>query len=244
MSAIGREVGIIVGLALAVLVLAILTGTLLIVGGFLFLGEWLFGSMGWGIIHGTLLGILLIGFAAVDLAGGSLRSYAWGVPAGLVVGVLVSAVLILNLGNEAAEAAAGAIEDPLLLDRQWAPTLVGFVVGAVILAVVLLILGHRARWRFGSPLVLGAVGIVFGGFVGAIVASTRYQSPAGVVGLAVTLGLITAIVVGWLLAARQGFDAEARYASLVPRATMAAFEETRGLLERQMQRQRDRFMGR
>jgi hypothetical protein len=200
--------------------------------------------MGWGIIHGTLLFIALLGFPAVNLAGGAVRSYALGVPAGFLVAVLVSLGLILNLGNEAAEAAAGAIEDPLLLDRQWAPTLVGFVVGALLLAIILLVLGYRARWRAGSPLVLGAVGIVLGGFIGAIVASTRYESPAGVVGLAITLGLITWIVVGWLLVARQGFDPEARYQPLMPRRTMEAFEATRTLMERQMQRQKDRFMGR
>ena len=213
-------------------------------GGFLFLGEWLFGSMGWGIIHGTLLGIALIGFVAVDLAGGEVRRYAWGLPVGFVVGVLVSGLLLLNLGNEVAEAAAGAIEDQLLLDRQWAPTLVGFVVGAVVLAIVALLLGRRAGWRFGSPLMLGVAGAIVGGFIGAILASTRYDSPAGVVGLAIALGLIAWIVAGGLAAARGGFDTEARYAPLMPRATIAAFERTRALVERQVQRQRDRFMGR
>ena len=132
----------------------------------------------------------------------------------------------------------------MLLDRQWAPTLVGFVVGAVVLAVILLFLGYRARWRAGSPLVLGLVGVLLGGFVGAILASTRYDAPDGVVGLAIALGLITWIALGGLLAARHGFDPEARYAPLMPRHTMAAFEDTRSLLERQVRRQRDRFMGR
>jgi len=180
----------------------------------------------------------------VDLGGGSVRSYAWGVPVGVLVAVIVSLVLTLNLGNDAAETTAGAIEDQLLLDRQWAPTLVGFVVGAIVLGVILLILGYRARGRAGSPLVLALVGVLLGGFVGAIVASTRYDNPDGVVGMAIALGLIVWIAVGGLLAARHGFDPEARYAPLVPRATMAAFEETRDLVQRQGQRQKDRFMGR
>jgi hypothetical protein len=200
--------------------------------------------MGWGIIHGTLLFIALIGFAAVNLAGGSVRSYAWGVPIGLVVAILLGFILVLNLGNEAAEAAAGAVEDPLRLDRQWAPTLVGFVIGAVVVAVIALFLGYRARWRVGSPLVLGVAGVLVGGFIGAILASTRYDAADGVGGLVIALGLITAITVGWLLAARHGFDPEARYGALVPRATMEAAEETRSVLEEQWQRQTDRFMGR
>ena len=44
-----------------------MTGTLLWVGGFLFLGEWLFGSIGWGLAHGLLFGIGLI--VALGLAG-------------------------------------------------------------------------------------------------------------------------------------------------------------------------------
>ncbi len=51
----GQELGIIVGLAAGALALAILVVILLYVGTFLFIGDWLFGSMGWGIIHGTLL---------------------------------------------------------------------------------------------------------------------------------------------------------------------------------------------
>lgn len=244
MAVIGREVGIIAGLVAGVVAIAVLVGILVVVGGFLFLGEWLFGSMGWGIIHGTLLGLAVAGVAAVDLAGGSVRSYAWGLPFGVIVAISIGAVLLLNVGNAAAEAAAGAIEDQLLLDRQWAPTLVGLVVGAVALAAVALFLGYRAKWRFGSPFLLATAGALAGGFLGAILASTTYRSPAGVVGLAIAIGLITWMALGGILAARQGFDPEARYAPLVPRRTIAAAQATRDMLSRQVQRQKDRFMGR
>lgn len=244
MAVIGREVGIIAGLVAAVVGIAVLVAILIVVGGFLFLGEWLFGSMGWGIIHGTLLGLAVVGAVAVNLGGGSVRSYAWGLPIGVIVGVSLGAILLLNIGNAAAEAAAGAVEDQLLLDRQWAPTLVGLVVGAVVLGVVALFLGYRSKWRFGSPFLLAIGGALAGGFLGAILGSTTYRSPAGVVGLAIAIGLITWMAVGGILAARQGFDAEARYAALVPRRSMAAAQETRDMLSRQVQRQKDRFMGR
>ena len=42
------------GIALGI---ALMTAILLWVGGFLFLGEWLFGSIGWGLAHGLLFGI-------------------------------------------------------------------------------------------------------------------------------------------------------------------------------------------
>ena len=61
---------IIAGLGFAALTLALLTLVLVYVGTFLFLGEWLFGSMGWGILHGTLLAGALITAVVLNLAGG------------------------------------------------------------------------------------------------------------------------------------------------------------------------------
>jgi len=240
----GRELGIIIGLAVGALFVAFLVAILLYVGTFLFMGEWLFGSMGWGIIHGTLLGFALIGFVAVNLAGGSVRAYGWGALVGVIVAVLLSIGLSFNVANDAAEWGAAQIEDQLRLDEHWAPTLVGLVVGGVITAVVALIGGWRSQWRFGSPLVMLVVGVVLGGFVGALFASTRWDNPDGVVGLAIMIGLLTWIIVGAGLAYLRGFDPEARYARLVPRESIVAFERTRDFLEEQWSRQKDRMMGR
>ena len=77
-----------------ILVILLLVLGLLYVGGFLFFGEWLFGSMGWGIIHGTLLGAAFIGFVGINLAGGDVRAYGAGAAVGLVVTVLLAAVLM------------------------------------------------------------------------------------------------------------------------------------------------------
>ncbi len=82
----GRELGIIVGLALAAFVLAVLAGILLYVGSFLFFGELLFGSMGWGIIHGILIPVIVIGLIGVDLAGGQAGRFALGSLIGVGVG--------------------------------------------------------------------------------------------------------------------------------------------------------------
>jgi hypothetical protein len=240
----GRKLSIIVGLGAAAAFLAFLVAILLYVGSFLFLGEWLFGSMGWGIIHGTLLGVAIVAGIAVDLAGGSVRSYAWGLAWGVVVGLVVGLALSFNVTNDAAEWGAGLVEDPLRLDEHWAPTLVGLVVGGVIAAAVALVLGWRARWSFGSPVVVAVIGLAVGGFVGAILASTRYDNPNGVAGLAVMVGLLTWIIVGLLLAYRHGFDPEARYAGLVPRESIAAFERSRGFMREQWTRQKRKVTGR
>ena len=94
------ELGIIVGLAVGALAVAVLVAVLLYVGSFLFFGEWLFGSMGWGIIHGTLLAGAVIAFVGLNLAGGDVRGYGWGALVGVIVAVVLVALLLSNVGNE------------------------------------------------------------------------------------------------------------------------------------------------
>ncbi len=245
----GKALGIIVGLALAAFIIAVLTGILLYVGSFLFLGQWLFGSMGWGIIHGTLLGACLIGFVAIDLAGGKVRRYAMGAVVGLVVTVVLSLLLITNVGNESAEWAARLFGDQvpaedLPVGSEWVPTLIGLIIGALTLAGLAAIAGWRAKLRgnrLGGAVLAAAAA---GGFVGAIYASTRYDAPDGVVGMAIAIGLITWIVVGALLAKRAGFDTEARYANLIPQASIDSFSETKDFLVEEFERQKKGFLSR
>jgi hypothetical protein len=246
----GRELGIIVGLALGAFVIAVLVGILLYVGSFLFLGEWLFGSMGWGIIHGTLMGAAFIGFVAVNLAGGDVRAYGWGAVVGLVTVVVVALLLLSNVGNEAGEWGSRMLRDDVLTGRdlpfgsEWVTTLVGLAVGAAILGVVAFIGGWRGGQRGGSLVGLIVAGALLGGLVGAIFASTRYDAADGVLGLAITIGLITWIVAGLLLANHRGFDPEARYANLVPRESIASFGRTKDFLTEQLARQKGRILGR
>jgi MFS family permease len=245
----GKELGIIVGLAAGALALAAIIGILLYVGSALFLGEWLFGSMGWGIIHGTLLPVAIIGFIGVNLGGGDIRAYGWGALVGLIVGIALSALLLTNVGNETAEWGSRLLqesigEDALPFGAEWVATLSGLVVGAIIAAIVALLVGWRMHWKFGSPVVLTVVGLAIGGFIGAIYASTRYDAPDGVIGFAIMIGLLTWIIAGLALAARKGFDPEARYANLMPRESIASFEKTRDFLMEQWDKQKGRMMRR
>jgi hypothetical protein len=245
----GQKLGIIIGLALGAIALAMLVGILLYVGTFLFMGDWLFGSMGWGIIHGTLVTGAIIGAIAVDLGGGDVRSYGIGALVGVIVTIVIAALLLSNVGNEAGEAARRWLEDLVNEDAvpfgaEWLTTLSGFVIGAGVVTVIALVAGWRMEWKFGSPLVLGLTGFIVGGFIGAIYASTRYDAPDGVLGLAIMIGLITWMVVGLGLAARKGFEPEARYAGLVPRESIASFETTKDFLMEQWTKQKNRMMGR
>lgn len=245
----GRELGIIVALGAAAFALAVLVGILLYVGTFLFLGEWLFGSMGWGIIHGTLLTGAIIAAIGVNLAGGDARAYAMGALVGLVATVIVAVLLLSNVGNEAAEWGSRLVQDDidqeaLPFGPEWITTLVGLVVGAMIGGLVALIAVWRMDRGARSSVPVVLLGLLVGGLVGAIYASTRYDAPDGVIGLAIMIGLLAWIIAGLALAARRGFDTEARYARLVPRESMAEFELTRDFVLEQWHKQKDRMMGR
>jgi hypothetical protein len=249
LGVLGRELGIIVGLAAAAAVVAILTLILLYVGSFLFFGQWLFGSMGWGLIHGSLVAIALIGFVGVNLGGGDQRRYGWGLLIGVVTTVVVALLLLSNVGNDTGgwirdRLTEAFVTEDLPFGEAWLVTISGAVIGGLLLLLVGLVMAWRQGLR-GRP--LGTVAIASfgaGGFVGAIYLSTRYAAADGVLGLAITIGLLTWIVSGLLLAARAGFDPEARYANLVPKESMAAFQASRDFLSREWTRQKDRMMGR
>ena len=235
----GRALAIIVGLALGALLLAGLLLTLLFVGTFLFLGEWLFGSMGWGLIHGTLLTVAIVAGIALELAGAWMGAYVRGFVVGVVTTIVLSLLFASNLLRQGAVSAGVELEPTVPLHPNLLPTLVGLVVGALVLAVVALAAAWRSEWRAQAV----AAGLLVGGFVGAILGSALFDNP-GAVAIALMVGLVTWIAVAGWLAARRGFDPEARYADLVPRQTMAAFEQTRDFLDQQLQRQKRRMMGR
>ena len=153
----GRELGIIVGLALGALLIAVLALILLYVGSFLFFGDLLFGSMGWGIIHGALVAGAAIGFVAINLAGGEISRYGWGAVVGIVVGIVVAAIMLSNAGNEAGEwlrewLAGEFVTEDLPFGDEWLVTLGGLLIGGLVALVAGVILGWRWDQR-GSSLV-------------------------------------------------------------------------------------------
>ena len=58
----------------------------LVVGGSLFLGEWLLGSMGWGVLHGVLLFIAIAIACSLRAVGMSGRRIGVSLLLGIVVG--------------------------------------------------------------------------------------------------------------------------------------------------------------
>lgn len=206
-----KKIAVYVGLAIGV---AIAAGLLLAVGLPLFLGEWIFGSIGWGILHGLLL-LLGIGVAAVVLALGlSAAALGRSLATGAITGVIVGLALGLNITNRG----WGLAGDQLLpLSDPGARPLAAALVTLPLVAGVLTGLLNLVRALRGSE--SGSVGVgervaaafpvaIFAGWLSAFVYaySARIAWPdltlvgVGVAGFAIAL-VVLAVVGGW----RPGF---------------------------------------
>jgi hypothetical protein len=235
----GRELGIALGMGVAILVLAVLAALLLAIGTFLFLGEWLFGSMGWGILHGVLFLMALIVPLALDLAGGRRDAFLRGLGAGLVATIVLWLLFASNVLRDTAVNVGHSLESSVGLEPAFLPTLVGIVAGGAVLGVALLIVGLRQ----GSAARLLVVGLVVGALLGAILGSVTFDTK-GALAVALTIGLAAWIGVTVLVAVRMGFDPEARYEAMVPRESIAMAQESKEFLMRQWRRQRGKVLGR
>ena len=99
-SVIGGRVAIaagLIGLAVAIVVLAL---TLLVIGGSLWLAEWLFGSMGWGVLHGVLLFFCIAVAAVLLVIQIAPQRIARSAFVALLIGVVVAIVLGLAMPNQ------------------------------------------------------------------------------------------------------------------------------------------------
>lgn len=207
-----------VGVALVALVLL---GILLPVGLTLFLGEWLFGSLGWGLLHGTLFLLAVALVAAFGAFGSSGGSVGRGVIVALLIGVVVGILVALDLPNAAwarlGESAGLGVD----------PSVRPLVVGVIVLALAGALLGAViAAGVGGSGAALGGLfgGAVLGAFLGAFSAITFGVQAGAAVG--VSAGLIAWPVISGIGLARTGMDMEALKARFWPSVTIDTAKET------------------
>jgi hypothetical protein len=224
-----KLVAIQVGVALALL---IYVGLLVPVGMALFVGEWIFGSMGWGILHGTLCSVA----TAVVLILGALRVSPRYLAGMLLVAVLAGAVVGVLLGFALPNAAYAAIGTSLVpgVDVGSRPLLVGMALWAAVLGLLGALGGGRvggAGGAFGG-LVAGAL---LGALAGALTAiSFSLQVGAG---LGVTTALIAWPVLGAL--GLRGFDPAQLKARFMPQASIDAARETMSYVQERLPGRKD-----
>jgi hypothetical protein len=203
----------------AAIALVLFAGVLMAVGGILFLGELLFGSIGWGLLDGMFL---LIGVAAILVLGvidlGPARAAAAFLVA-LGVGLVVFAVLVVDWAGLQGS-------NPGLP----APVLMSVFAGSVVIGLLGVVLG----WSFGKGAAAGGLfaGIVFGlliGLLGAVGPGPRVAAAMGVATLLLFWPICAAVMVF-----RNGVDTDTLRARFVPEQTIATTKETIEWVREQM----------
>ncbi|HET7676411.1 MAG TPA: hypothetical protein VFK38_01005 [Candidatus Limnocylindrales bacterium] len=215
-------------------------GNLLLIGGTLFIGEWLFGSIGWGVLHGVLLGLgLIVGLSLVLFgAPGRVVTTTW------LVSALAAATLAVLLGSDVlhrlAHAGADAVNAAVEPDLQpfWAPAVVSAAGGAVLLGVALAAAGARAG--IGGVLAGLLGGAIVGALLGMLLAGSHWTW-RGAAAVGVTFGAILWPVLQGLAARKAGIDPKTRFTRLWPSQTWETTLETKEWLEKEWQKRRERL---
>ena len=229
LGAIAGQIGRLAGLIGAAIALLLLAGLLLVVGTSLFLGEWLLGSIGWGVLEGFLaLVALAISalLAAIGVEGGRLgRSFL----VGLVVAIVLGIALGLEWPNQAYAAAGEAAR--LNIGEGDRPLVVGLLAGALVGVLI----GFAAALRVGSAggRVGAIVGLaILGALAGAFSAITFGVQVGAAVGI--TIGYVTWIALMLADVARRGVDFEGMKDRFYPTQTIDTGKETLEWLQKRM----------
>lgn len=207
-------------LAGAALALVLFAGLLIAIGGILFVGEWVFGSIGWGVLLGALLFIdaaivallLALGIRSRDLVRDA-------IPA-LVIGLIVGIGLGLDLSNRGWTLVGEAVLPNI--ETGIRPLVTGVAAIAILGALVGLVAGFRSGLG-------GAVGgLVAGAIVGAVLGALTAAALGPRVGAAFG---VFAFLVAWpaLMAtrvSRTGIDGEALKQRFIPDQTIETTKET------------------
>jgi hypothetical protein len=217
-----KVMGTLAGVALAVI---LMVGNMLYIGGFLFMGEWLFGSIGWGLAHGVLFGLALVVALVLGILGAGRGSAAAAFLIATVLTVAIALLLGFNVANNAASSVAPNLPSPI--DSAGAVSLIaGVVIGALVFALLL--------WRVaGGAGAIGGliVGAILGALVGWLMGGAPWTWPPAA-GFAITIGLIAWPILQAVLAIPR-LDLSERFGRLYPRQSIEAANETRAWLEEQ-----------
>lgn len=219
-----KRIAVLAGIAFAVLLLA---GLLLPIGLALFIGEALFGSIGWGVLHGSLL-LIDVGLVCVLLVVTSARGIGGALLVAVVVGVVVGVVLGLDLTNRAWTAVGDQVAGNIAAENR------PLAVAAGSLAVIGAVLGLISGVRGGAmAAILGTIGgAIVGALIGALTAIALGPRVGAAIGVTVALILWPALM--GLRAARQGVDGEEFMKRFWPETTIETTKETIEWVRRRM----------
>ncbi len=221
MREIGGEIGRAVGLALVALGCLTLMLLLLFVGGILFLGEWIFGSIGWGLLLGceALLVIAASALLAAVRADGAKRAAITAGITGLVLAVVFGASLTNLLWMAVGAALLPGVEAGVR------PLVIGSLIVAVIGAVAGLVAGAKFA-PFGRAK-SGAAGVAIGLAAGAVLGAFTATAFGPRVGIALALAVMLLVFAAtWGALARTRIDIDELKKRFIPQATIDTTRET------------------
>lgn len=228
-KAIRGEIGRIAALVGLAIASVILLGLLATLGTALFLGEWLLGSMGWGVLHGILFFTALAiasGVMALGVSGGRIaRSFI----VALVITVVIGVALGMQWPNQAYAAAGESAR--LNVEPGARPLVVGVLFGAWVGLLIGFIAAVRlSSWgaRIGAIVALAILGAI----VGAISAITF--SPQVGAGVGITVGYLVWIALMAVDVARNGVAFDEMKDRLYPTQSIETGKETLEWLQRRM----------
>ena len=202
-------------------VLLLFVGMLMPVGTTLFVGEWLFGSIGWGVLHGAELAIALAVAAVLGVLGATRGQIVGSFLLAVLVAVIVGVVLGLDLTNQGWTRFGDEVMN------RFEPGVRPLVTAVVIVGGVIAVVGLLAGLVSGG--IGGAIGGLIGGailgaLIGAFTAIAWGPRPGAAAGVA--LGLIVWPAALGILVMRRGLDLQAIKNRLIPKETIETTRET------------------
>jgi hypothetical protein len=227
---IAGEVGRVAALGALAIALVIFAVFLLVIGASLWLGEWLLGSMGWGVLHGFLLFIAVAMTAVLGALGIAPRRLGGAFAVGVVVAVVVGVVLGLGLLNQLYASIGDALG--IAVDPGIRPLLVGMLLfgflGLLAGIVAAVMMDASGGGRFVALAGLTVLGVALGAFT-----AITFGPQVGA-GIGITLGYVTWMALMGIDVSRTGIDVEALKNRFYPVQTIDTSKETLEWLQKRM----------
>ena len=227
---IAGEVGRVAALGAVAIGVVIFAVILLVVGLCLFLGEWLLGSMGWGIVLGILFFASLAMACILAALGVSGRRIGGSLAVSVVVAVIIGILLGWNLPNQAYTAIGERLN--VAVDPGILPLLVGLIAGGIV-GLLLGIFAAASMSASGGGRFVALAGLTVLGFAIGALSAITYDRQAGI-GLGITVGYICFLTLMGIDVARTGIDIDALKARFYPGTTIDTSKETLEWLKQRM----------
>jgi MFS family permease len=191
------------------------------IGLLLFLGEWLFGSIGWGVLLYTELGVAVALTAVIIALGVPGSKVGPAITIGIVVAVVLGLVLGLALTNEGWTRLGASVLPGVEVGFRPLGTAMAF--SAAVVGIIGLVFGARAGGLGGAigGLIAGAI---LGVVIGALSAIRFGPGPGVALGIAV--GGIVWIALVARAVMQVGVDGDKLKARFWPSQTIETTKET------------------